>query len=582
MPDSPTSSIHIAKDETSQKLDEKLSSIKIREEEQEVERQATAQNLSYIDLSKFPISQDAIKLIPREKAEVLQTICFLYTGEEMRFGSLNPTNPQVTNISRELAEKYHANVKIYLISEYSFNKSMEVFDKIPTIIHMEGITITAEDLQKFNEKLNNFDELQSLVQDTGLTDTVNLVIAASLKFGASDIHIEAEKTDIKVRFRIDGVLHDVAKLPMDAWPKINSRIKLLSGLKLNIGNKPQDGRFSISMADDAVDVRVSTIPSTFGESIVMRLLKASSIGLEFEKLGLKGKAFNDLKGQIEKPNGMVISTGPTGSGKTTTLYAILNKLNNPDTKIITLEDPVEYKLAGIVQSQVDNADGNDQEPVVAGESKPRSSKYTFARGLRAILRQDPDVVMVGEIRDLETADTAINAALTGHMMLSTIHTNSAAGTIPRLLAMGVQPFLLAPSLNAIIGQRLIRRLCTECKVEDTEIDNTKMTTIMNTLNEVAPESGHKPDESALTNLKFYKSVGCDKCHGLGYKGRVGIYEVMTMSPEVEKMILSGKVSEYEMEKLAVSQGMITMFQDGLLKAMEGITSIEEVFGEIKD
>ncbi|MBT7228322.1 Flp pilus assembly complex ATPase component TadA, partial [Candidatus Parcubacteria bacterium] len=190
--------------------------------------------------------------------------------------------------------------------------------------------------------------------------------------------------------------------------------------------------------------------------------------------------------------------------------------------------------------------------------------------------------MVGEIRDLETADTAINAALTGHMMLSTIHTNSAAGTIPRLLAMGVQPFLLAPSLNAIIGQRLIRRLCTECKVEDTEIDNTKMTTIMNTLNEVAPESGHKPDESALTNLKFYKSVGCDKCHGLGYKGRVGIYEVMTMSPEVEKMILSGKVSEYEMEKLAVSQGMITMFQDGLLKAMEGITSIEEVFGEIKD
>jgi type II secretory ATPase GspE/PulE/Tfp pilus assembly ATPase PilB-like protein len=310
----------------------------------------------------------------------------------------------------------------------------------------------------------------------------------------------------------------------------------------------------------------------------MRLLKASSIGLEFEQLGFRGKSFNILNDEMKKPNGMIITTGPTGSGKTTTLYAILNKLNTPDTKIITLEDPIEYKLLGIVQSQIDNADTNEQEDIQTGEIKKKST-YTFARGLRAILRQDPDIVMVGEIRDLETAETAINAALTGHLMLSTIHTNSAAGTIPRLLSMGVQAFLLAPSLNAIIGQRLTRKLCQSCKVEDTSIDNATMTVILNALNEISPQSGYQPD---LNNLKFYTAKGCDKCQGIGYKGRIGVYEVMLMSPEIEKIILSNKASEYELEKVAVAAGMITMLQDGLLKALDGLTSIEEIFDKVKD
>ena len=239
------------------------------------------------------------------------------------------------------------------------------------------------------------------------------------------------------------------------------------------------------------------------------------------------------------------------------------------------EDPIEYKLAGIIQSQVENKPHTDAKSEIE-----KSTRYTFARGLRALLRQDPDVVMVGEIRDLETADVAINAALTGHLMLSTMHTNSAAATIPRLLAMGVQSFLLAPALDAIIGQRLVRRLCAYCKVEDDTIDTATTTEILNTLNNIAPESGHAVAD--INNLKFFKAQGCDKCHNLGYKGRVGIYEIFMMTPEIEKLILAGNVSEYQIEKVAVKNGMITMLQDGLLKALEGITSVQEVFSKVKD
>lgn len=574
--------INISNDETSAKLASKLSDIELKEKEKQVEEQAEKAGLSYINLDKFPISQDAIKVIPKEQAESLQTICFLYTGEEMRLGSLNPNNPQVINLSKELAEKNHARIKIYLLSQNSFDLAFKIYEKIPTIITFEGVNITEEDLQKYEAKLKTFQDLQGLLAEVSLTEMINLIISAGLKFEASDIHIETEADSVKTRFRIDGMLHEIATMPKESIEKIGSRIKLLAGLKLNIGNKPQDGRFTIHLSKESVEVRVSIIPTAYGESIVMRLLKATAVGLEFDSLGVRGKSFNDLKEEMDKPNGMIITTGPTGSGKTTTLYAILNKLNNPDTKIITLEDPIEYKLPGIVQSQVESSDSDEHDEEITGGIKTvsRSARYTFARGLRAILRQDPDIVMVGEIRDLETAETAINAALTGHLMLSTLHTNSAAGAIPRLLAMGVQSFLLAPALNAIVGQRLVRKLCQNCKIEDKTVDNKTMTTVMNSLNEIAPESGHKPND--LSNLKFYTSKGCEQCHGLGYKGRVGLYEIFTMSQKVEQMILSGTISEYELEKQAIKDGMITMLQDGLLKALDGITSIEEIFREVKD
>jgi type II secretory ATPase GspE/PulE/Tfp pilus assembly ATPase PilB-like protein len=333
-------------------------------------------------------------------------------------------------------------------------------------------------------------------------------------------------------------------------------MKLLSKLKLNITSKPQDGRFTILLTEDKIDVRVSTIPTAYGESVVMRLLKSSVTGLQFKDLGIIGLAKTRMDEQVARPNGMIITTGPTGSGKTTTLYAILNKLNVEGTKIITLEDPIEYRLTGINQSQIDH-----------------SKNYSFADGLRSILRQDPDVVMVGEMRDLETADVAINAALTGHLVLSTIHTNSASGAIPRFIAMGVKGFLLAPALNAIMGQRLVRRICKECK-EETKTEEKDLERAKKLLSEIPEDHEDRPD---MTNMKFFKGKGCDKCNGMGYKGRVGIFEIMVMSPEIEKIILSGKVSEFQMQDLAIKSGMITMVQDGLIKTLQGLTTLEEVF-----
>ncbi|MBP9695485.1 MAG: type II/IV secretion system protein, partial [Candidatus Magasanikbacteria bacterium] len=360
--------------------------------------------------------------------------------------------------------------------------------------------------------------------------------------------------------RLDGILHDVAMLPVEAYKKLVARIKLVSALKININTTPQDGRFTIKNPDGDVDVRVSTMPTVFGESIVMRLLRQTRGGLSLDQIGLVGDAYEKLKHEIERPNGMIITTGPTGSGKTTTMYAVLQILNEPGVKIITLEDPVEYRMQGINQSQID-----------------RSKDYTFAKGLRSILRQDPDIAMVGEIRDLETADIAIQAALTGHLILSTIHTNSASGAIPRFLSMGVKPFLLAPALNCVIGQRLVRLLCQKCKKKVTLSDDQKER-VETALANLPPKQAA---DIAQKEKVFYTGDGCEACHGIGYKGRVGIYEIFIMSQVIEQLILTGQVSEFEIEKIAVQNGMVTMVQDGLLKALEGKTSVDEVFRVIE-
>ncbi len=564
-------SIQIGTKKTQQELDSKIETLNLVKLEEETEKKAQATSIPYINLAKFPVSLDAIKLIDEDQAQSLKIVSFYYTGEELRLGSTNPTNPQITKFKDELAERKHSKTQLYTISEASFNKVFELYKKIPKIVKIEGVSITEEDLKKYEEQLKDLKSLDKLVNEAAMTEGINIILAGALKFGASDIHFETEKDATKIRLRIDGELHEAISLPKEDFAKIANRIKLLAHLKLNSA-VPQDGRITINLKDNTIDLRVSTMPSTWGESIVFRILKSSSISLKFEEMGIIGKAFNDLQNEIKKPNGMIITTGPTGSGKTTTLYAILSKLNEPSTKIITLEDPVEYKLAGIVQSQV-----SSERVSEGGGGK---NIYTFSKGLKAILRQDPDIVMVGEIRDLETAETAIDAALTGHMMLSTLHTNSAAGSIPRFLSMGVKPFLLAPSLNAVIGQRLARRLCEHCKVEDKELDNKTLTTVMNALESISAESGQKIED--LSNLKFFKAKGCDKCNNIGYKGRVGIYEIMTMSPEIEKLILGGKVSEYEMQRAAENQGMVNMLQDGLIKALKGMTSVEEVLAKIKN
>src|SRR3989339_128964 len=550
-------SIKIEEVSTKQKLEKKMKEISIKETESSAKSIATSSGVPYIDLIGFPISQETIAIIPKDKSISMRVICFLYIGEEMRIGTTEPENEEIKEYAYQLGENNRAKVEIYKISENSLKEAQKVYDKIPVRAKkIEGVSVSEEDLNKYTDIGRDFKKLNETVKKTNISDMVSLVIAAALESGSSDIHIEAEEKDVKIRLRVDGILHDAAEIEKDKWSKIISRIKLLAGLKINISDKPQDGRFSIATKEDKIDVRTSTLPTAYGESVVMRILNSSAAGVDFDKLGLIGLAAKRLEEQMARPNGMIITTGPTGSGKTTTLYSILFQLNKEGTKIITLEDPIEYKLKGINQSQIEH-----------------SKNYDFAKGLRSILRQDPDVVMVGEIRDIETAEIAIQAALTGHLVISTIHTNSAAGAIPRFMSMGVKPFLLAPALNAVIGQRLVRRICQDCKIEyeakPEELENAKK------ILESIPE-GH-PDRPDLSNLQFYTGKGCEKCNEMKYKGRVGIYEIMVMNKEIEQVILSEKLSVTQMEELAIKNQMLTMAQDGLIKAMKGMTTLEEVF-----
>ncbi|MBF8280856.1 MAG: pilB1 [Candidatus Magasanikbacteria bacterium] len=551
------SKITLASGAAEEKLAEKLGALGKAGAEQATMNKALALGVPYIDLRKFPIVPESLALIPEEQAAAVQVICFYSTPEELRLAAPDPQNEKVQDLAYQLGERHKAKSIVYLISAESFEKAMKLYAALPKTLELpKGVELTEEDLKRYEGVIADIPTLQKTVQEVSTTEFFAMIVAAALKLRASDIHIEAEEKDIIVRFRLDGILNEISRLPHERWKQIISRLKLISGLKINVTDRPQDGRFGITQKGVTIDVRVSTLPTVYGESVVMRILKPPAENVTFDDLGIRGKAYQELLAQTQKANGMIITTGPTGSGKTTTLYTILKMLNKPGVKIITIEDPVEYKLAGVNQSQIDH-----------------TKDFTFAAALRSILRQDPNVVMVGEIRDLETAETAIQASLTGHLMLSTIHTNSAAGAIPRFMSMGVKPFLLAPALNAIVGQRLVRKLCEVCK-KPTELDADKLDRVKKELSALTPESGYTVD---LNALNFFGPVGCNECNGLGYRGRVGIYEIFTMSPEIEKMILGGGISEYDIQAQAMKQGMITMAQDGLLKALDGVTSVDEVF-----
>jgi type II secretory ATPase GspE/PulE/Tfp pilus assembly ATPase PilB-like protein len=543
-------------------LGEKMKEVRSKEKELEAQRKAQSSGAQYVNLKGFPISPEALRLIPRDLAKELKTVAFIFTGAEVRIGSMNPNDEKVKELLFQLQERHKANGGIYQISEESYQIALAAYDKLPRITEVvKGVKITDEEIQQYAKEMHHFSDIQKLVDKASVTDIITVVMAAAIQFNTSDVHVEAEENDIAIRFRLDGVLQDVAKLPHDLWKKMISRIKLVSALKINITDRPQDGRFTIFLKTGDTDVRVSTIPTTWGESVVMRILKPSAIDVEFAMLGFRPASEAKLRNEIKKPHGMIITTGPTGSGKTTTLYSILRMLNQPDVKIITLEDPIEYKLEGINQSQIDH-----------------TKQYTFASGLRSILRQDPDVVMVGEIRDLETAEIAINAALTGHLLLSTLHTNDAAGALPRFISMGVKPFLISPALNAMIGQRLVRRVCGECK-EEAQLEEEQLAFIKENVSEVPENSGEeiKPE----TEWKFFKGKGCDACNHTGYKGRVGIYEILIMSEGI-KGALSENISEHEVRELAKKQGMVTMLQDGVLKAIDGLTTVDEIMRVTKD
>ncbi len=540
-----------------EKLAVRMSHITEDQIEASTKRKAAEIGVQYVNLKGFAVNPEALRLLPQARAEELKALPFLLLGEELRIAALDPKDAEVIALAHQIDEREKTHAEIYLTSEQSLKQGLKLYDTLPKIRKIaDGVQIEEATLKSFREKVKSIKDIQPLLDDTTTTDLVALLLAASLEIGSSDVHIEAGKTEIAVRYRIDGVLSDIAKVDVERWTSIVNRIKLIAGLKLNVTKIPQDGRFAIQIDGESVDVRTSTLPTAFGESIVMRLLVSSAINLEFKDLGFRPAAFKKLEAEITKPHGMIMTTGPTGSGKTTTLYAILNKLNVAEVKIITLEDPVEYKLKGINQSQIDH-----------------SKEYTFNKGLRSILRQDPDIVMVGEIRDKETADTAIQAALTGHLLLSTIHTNDAAGAVPRFLSMGVEPALLAPALRVIMGQRLVRRLCKECK-EPATLDEETTAKVKAIVDSIPENSGENPDLAAAT---FFNAKGCDKCSDSGYKGRVGIYEILIVNSAVEERIRAGSVTDKDMLAIGREQGMTTMVQDGMLKVMEGDTTLKEVF-----
>jgi len=547
----------VDEDSVEGKFKKKAQTIKDKELERMTEGIASAQGLPYISLHGFPISPEALSLMPEKQAEDLQSICFFYDGTNIRIASLDPESRALKKAVNEIASRYYAEVKVYLVSKRSFKHAMALYKMLPNIRQfVDGVAIDAKLFQQFSKEITDYRVLNEKIQQVNVSEIITLILATAVKINASDVHIEAGENQIIIRYRIDGVLQEAANIDKSMLKKIISRLKLLARVKININDKPQDGRFTIFLDKEKIDCRVSFLPTAYGESVVTRLLKSSSIGLPFKELGLHEAAFNILKKEIKKPNGVILTTGPTGSGKTTTLYAVLNKLNSQESKIITLEDPIEYKLEGINQSQINN-----------------KKDYTFSRGLRSILRQDPDIVMVGEIRDLDTAEIAVQAGLTGHLVLSTLHTNDASGVIPRLTEMGVKPFLIVPALNCVIGQRLVRKLCPHCQ-EKHNLSEAESEKVKKILAIISPKSGVEIPKSLPAIYKAGK--GCDKCHGIGYKGRIGIYEIFTMDNEIKELTVNGAPS-FKILQQAIESGMITMLQDGILKVLDGKTSLEEVY-----
>jgi len=472
-----------------------------------------------------------------------------------------PTPPQPPVVSREVvSSSVNENFSRYIIGKrghkilnvkYAATKDQEKQAKLKEVKAFSSL---------LKKSITSLKELE----DVAIAGNVPIIVAAIISYAlfleASDIHIESDDEKERVRYRIDGVLQDIIYLPVVIHPAVVSRIKILCNLKIDETRLPQDGRFDFSFQDREVDIRVSTFPTIYGEKVVMRLLDKNKGILTLEELGFAGKAYKDINEAIKKPYGIILATGPTGSGKSTTLYAILGKIAKPEVNVSTLEDPVEYEIAGVNQAQV----------------KPQIG-FTFAEGLRSLMRQDPNIIMVGEIRDLETAINATHAALTGHLVLSTLHTNDAAGALPRLIAMGVEPFLITSSINAIIAQRLVRKICKYCK-EEVEIEHGLYLDVERELSAISPEN--KLDYARVKKpFRFYKGRGCDKCKG-GYKGRIGIYEVLVPSEEIERLAVENAPASRILEQ-ARREGMITMKQDGYLKAIAGITTIEEVLRETK-
>jgi len=428
----------------------------------------------------------------------------------------------------------------------------------------QKITLPQGLIDSLKIDLFGLDEFRAKIQETfanpdnTVTQIIEIILAGGIVFDSSDVHIEGQENDAKLRVRLDGVLQDVITFDKKTYEALVSRVKLLSEMKLNVSNRPQDGRFSIAAGENSVEIRASILPTEYGDSVVMRILNPKSL-IGLEEAGLRKDLYDMFLEQIKRPNGMIIVTGPTGSGKTTTLYAFLKKLQSPEVKIVTIEDPIEYHLEGISQTQVEPDKG-----------------YDFISGLRAIVRQDPDVILVGEIRDLETVDIALQAALTGHLVFSTLHTNDAIGAIPRLISLGAKPFNIGPAINMAVAQRLVRRVCEKCTVKEPPSEE-ELAEIKEGLAGAAPDLAKKgvalPEIDGT--LEVARAKGCPYCANTGYRGRVGIYEAFKIDDELQAYVL-GTPTIPGIKEIVKRKGMLTLYQDGLIKVAQGITTLEEL------
>ena len=532
-----------------------MSNINREFQEKSVLKQAESLNLPYVNIGKTPLNPDFLKLIDVETARKARIIPFFRTGKKVRV-AVQDTNNSDTQASIKALQDKGYEVNINLASSSGIDDALNIYTQTQKYKKLEIVeTVEQKSIKTYEKEIAGLKELTTKLDTVTAEEGLNLLDVGAIKTGASDVHYEPSEKSVTVRFRIDGVLHKVFEIKPDTYRRIANQLKYSSHMQLNVTTIPQDGRYDFKFNEQRIAVRVSSIPTPYTESFVCRYLPSEEIALSFEDLGFQSLALAKLQKVCSISHGMVLVTGPTGSGKTTTLYSILGKMNTPEAKIITLEDPVEYNLHGITQSQIDE-----------------KRDYDFAKGLRAILRQDPDIVMLGEIRDLETAQTASQAALTGHVVLSTLHTNSAIETIPRLVNMGLPPFMIGPSLNTIIAQRLVRKVCPKCTTMEPISDSAKkeFEAIMTTLKNV--NSG---DVVAIPD-KVPTAHGCDECSQTGYKGRLVICEVLTINNALKDLILN-KSSLVDMIGVARKEGMITMKEDGFIKVAQGLTTLEEVY-----
>ncbi len=541
------------------KQNRKMGDLLRREEEELVQLLSGKYGVDYIDLTVTLISTDALRLIEEKTARENKVAAFALVDKKIKVATRVPEDPKIQEILNGLKSKGYIPT-LFICSTVSLEKAWNSYKDLSFAYESKAgsLEVASDEISEIIEKANGLPTIISILENTlsmkksyRVSRILETILAGALATGASDVHIEPEEEYITLRYRLDGVLVKVLNFDKDTYGLLLSRVKLLSGLKLNIKKDSQDGRFSVHVKDMDIEIRTSILPGAYNESIVMRILNPKSIGVPLEDLGIPPKLLDVILKEIEKPNGMLLTTGPTGSGKTTTLYAFLKKSHNPTVKIITIEDPIEYHLPGIVQTQV-----NDKG-------------YTFLDGLRAALRQDPDIIMVGEIRDGETAAIAINSALTGHLVFSTLHTNSAAGAFPRLIDLGINPKIMSSAINIVLAQRLVRKLCEFCKKPIPLEGRTKIE-----IDKVVATIFDKSDIPPIpTNI--FTAGECEKCNHTGYKGRIGIYEGIKMTPDVNAT-LENNPSADEVEKAAAPQAILTLKQDGIIKILQGITSMEEL------